>query len=826
MADDQARTRSGPGRALLQRRGLRVWLVLLLAMASVAVVGATVPLSSHTSTAGAVSACTPDSTGGCQVTLPCPPGQTTDCPTVDVTPNTDLTDGQYVRISTTHMDPTGSIRVAFCSADSSSTDPSCLSGPWENQTLRPVTVPVIQNSATANLTTVSYPVFLDPAGEGNSLVPAYDIQNHGAVAGFNCDDAADPCVIVVTEEPGQGPAAGAGPTVTPANSAVVPLTFASQSNGCPSSDPQLQVESSFSVQNFIPAAVQATCTKAGGVVGLDSATDDGTVIKDFASGVTPLAFVSDAADPVQLAYALGKGYAFIPVALSGTAESFLAGASSGSNVFPIDTYKLTPNMVAGLLTTNYQSATGNISFHPPGYVGSDNVAAALATATPVVTCDTTGTDTLAGCPKAKSEQLDFEQQYTSFDLLNPEPTGDYAPQTFGSFNANVPSGSSFQATQWLCDAPNAPITVPVSVVQPGSSTPTTVPVTVQDPNTASSDLVNQPQSSTVWSTSNGYPWAFPSCQGYSTLPAFAGLATNYGEYQSPLGQSAGMRKWCYGGGVLPQPPSPQNPCAAFGLMDTSEAAFYGLSTAQIQNAAGNFVAPTTASLEAAAKEFSPCPAQDLACPSGTYATDYDDASNTAAYAMPTLTYAVVPTTSLANDEGTEIKDLLTNLVTFAHTGSLPQGYAPLPDSIYTAAMNDITNDLHIAPVPTTTTTPSAAAASTTGSSGSSTSYGSSGSGSDSGTSDLGTGFQTSSLPLTTGGSGSSGGGHSSASTPVAAPPASIPSGFLLVGLSDTTRYLLPALVVLLLGSLIGGLLLLFGPGASTRRRRDETGGAS
>ena len=65
------------------------WLVLILAMATVSVVGATASLSARTSTAGATTPCSSDGNGGCLVTLPCASGQTT-CPTIDVAPNTNL----------------------------------------------------------------------------------------------------------------------------------------------------------------------------------------------------------------------------------------------------------------------------------------------------------------------------------------------------------------------------------------------------------------------------------------------------------------------------------------------------------------------------------------------------------------------------------------------------------------------------------------------------------------------------------------------------------------------------------------------------------------
>ena len=105
-----------------------------------------------------------------------------------------------------------------------------------------------------------------------------------------------------------------------------------------------------------------------------------------------------------------------------------------------------------------------------------------------------------------------------------------------------------------------------------------------------------------------------------------------------------MRSWCFGVACSRRRQSASTPCAAFGLMDTSEAQFYGLSTASLENASGNFVAPTAASLQAAAAGFTPCPDADLSCPAGTYSVNYAD-TNPAAYPMANLTYAIVPTST-------------------------------------------------------------------------------------------------------------------------------------------------------------------------------------
>ncbi len=271
---------------------------------------------------------------------------------------------------------------------------------------------------------------------------------------------------------------------------------------------------------------------------------------------------------------------------------------------------------------------------------------------------------LTGCPvtKGKTKQFQFMQKYDAFDLLNAVPAGDFTPGTFGSFNSNVSAGSSYQTTSWLCTAPNTAFTVPLDEV--GSSSP--VNVTVTDTNVAPTTLTTPPLGSSIWPPYAGASWVFPDCHGYSAFPALSATANNYGPAQSPAFQAKAMRSWCYGGGVLPQPQNPQVPCAAFGLMDTSEAAFYGLSSASLENASGHFVAPTIPSLEAAASTaLTACPTGDLSCPAGTYSVDYSN-TDPAAYPMPDITYAVVPTATLPYAQAQAVTHLLTNLVTYGH----------------------------------------------------------------------------------------------------------------------------------------------------------------
>ena len=165
----------------------------------------------------------------------------------------------------------------------------------------------------------------------------------------------------------------------PATRSSCPSTIAAQNGGCPAADTEIQTDSSFSLEHFIPAAVDATCTGSKGVVALNTATDNNTVAEDFASGSIQMGFIDDPADPTQGTLLAGKGYAYIPVAISGTAVSMLAAESDDTGTaFPDSNYNLTPNMVAGLITGEYQKAQGSVqAFSPYDFTLSDNVIAAL-----------------------------------------------------------------------------------------------------------------------------------------------------------------------------------------------------------------------------------------------------------------------------------------------------------------------------------------------------------------------------------------------------------------------------------------------------------------
>jgi hypothetical protein len=125
----------------------------------------------------------------------------------------------------------------------------------------------------------------------------------------------------------------------------------------------------------------------------------------------------------------------------------------------------------------------------------------------------------------------------------------------------------------------------------------------------------------------------------------------------------------------------------FGAMDWSEATYFGLNPANLQDAAGSFVGPSEQSIDAAL-------ADATVGPDGVLQYNYGDTTDSSAYAMPLVTYALVSTAAQSAASSQEEGDLLTNLVCYSHSGgsiALPPGYVPLPDNLYSSAIKQISS---------------------------------------------------------------------------------------------------------------------------------------
>ena len=326
-------------------------LLLVAAAASVVVVAGSEKAVSAAPQAFS-GTCPGGSTVCIQVTLPC---QTSPCPSVVAGPTQNLATDQYVYLSLSNYPAGDTVRIAYCATDGSGTiepDPNCATNTSGGIKLSKQFVVIGTNGST----TAAIPVAFDPPGQGNPPLPALPlVQNGNPATQFFCDNGPEFCDVVITDDG----APGSGPTNTAGNTLLVPLDFSPGASACPASDPLLFTDSAFTVEHLLPAAVQATCTQKNGVVALNTATNTQSEINDLATGNTPVAFTDDPWDTtLNQVLTSGKSkFAYIPVALSATVVGFLGGAPDTTHqgvVFPLAHYNMTPNMVAGVLTTAYE----------------------------------------------------------------------------------------------------------------------------------------------------------------------------------------------------------------------------------------------------------------------------------------------------------------------------------------------------------------------------------------------------------------------------------------------------------------------------------------
>jgi hypothetical protein len=159
---------------------------------------------------------------------------------------------------------------------------------------------------------------------------------------------------------------------------------------------------------------------------------------------------------------------------------------------------------------------------------------------------------------------------------------------------------------------------------------------------------------------------------------------------------------------VPPPNASISPVAGFAPMNAYEANYNGLLPAALQNAAGKFVLPTAQSLDAAV-------AGATLNKNGTLSPNFDD-KNPAAYPLPQIWYAVVPTVNVPATQELADRTLLDDVLNMtggSQTTDLPVGFVPLPKSLYSEGLAAVQGDLGGTPTTTTTTTTTPTAPTTT-----------------------------------------------------------------------------------------------------------------
>ncbi len=606
--------------------------------------------------------------------------------------------------------------------------------------------------ATSASTILSIGTEYDPNTPDATPITSQTSQQfgQGLNGSFFCDNTADRCGIEVTDIPGPGDviANGSPPNIsfqmTSQNTVIIPITYSQGASGC-SSAPIVQVDAAYSAAQFLPAAGAATCTKPGGVAviptDLPSVDDPGCSsgagthcpITAVTKGNVLATFTDDPEDPATVAelQAAGGKFAYIPISVSSTEFAFLgeAGASVSGHGWgiPLSSYQLTPAQAAGVMTQMWNNPEAQSGFPDDDLCGQMSSSAKCVEA-----AQTTKEKLLVYTVDGKYENVDvdtssdgvptslpfttflyggsdnyYQQSQpgtpsnfsgdTAFALLNPWPltvSGNIPvnEETLSAMFPSTASGSVYQATGWMCAAPQ----LAYSATLPFGGTQTFDDITSSQQllsNAENGPLVVTKQGGvdTVSSTVDQFTTQNQSnCATLSTLPTdfegtTSGINDRYLPSSSPLSAAhviqGALTNFGGSGGF------------AFTAMDSSEADFYGLLPASLQNAAGKFEAPDPSSVLAALND-------ETTNTDGTLSPNYDNTGDADAYPMPMVTYALIST----NDQptltaATELKDMLTNLVDYSHTAGagtsdpLPSGYIPLPDNLYQQALTAIDKDV-------------------------------------------------------------------------------------------------------------------------------------
>jgi hypothetical protein len=344
-----------------------------------------------------------------------------------------------------------------------------------------------------------------------------------------------------------------------------------------------------------------------------------------------------------------------------------------------------------------------------------------------------------------------------FTFLNYE-NGYQPPTSLGAFVRAGDAGATDQTFAWLCASQPLQYTFNFG----------TISLTSTESMPAEQVLKNGLANSGT----------LPSgCLDTDDFPSIIPPSIGWTEVSSPDTQALKLAQFVPSAGV-------STASAGFADLNWSEAAYYGMSDAALQNASGAFVAPTPASVMAGLGDGS----WDE---NGMWTPNYANSSDAAAYAMPTVMYAVVPRATLPAAEVNALQQTVSSIlaVTTNQNASLKDGLLPLPADVAAMANDEaahgIGNGSYEAPYPHSGGSSSSSSSGTSGYDSSFSSFGSSqnaygahGAGSGSGK-----------------GHGAGGDGTTPSSSPTYGP-------FFLT--ASESRMLIPGIVAL------GGLLALLG----------------
>jgi len=427
------------------------------------------------------------------------------------------------------------------------------------------------------------------------------------------------------------------------NRIVFPLKFEPVGRPCPLGKSERKTAGQENVAEAVTRWQPALCSGDGPVFSYSQVSDD-IARRELKTDDPGLVFLSNplTADEVPD----GRQVVYAPIALSGLTIGFNVESQSVFRAPPeikakdgerITKMRLTPRLVAKLLTQSYTRAAD------------------------------------VDAPSVKGNPTDMTQD-AEFKALNPSFNGlrISLPELLLPFGR---ADSVEQVWKWIASDPDA------KAFLDGKTDPwgTTINTNYKQLELPRSDY---PKSETycrdytdgrpALCTLDAHPYAASMVEAARAAARGDTLARTLWD---PLAEPPAWKK---------SPPLPSGNRAVLALVNTASAARFGLEDAELLNAGGEFVAPTTAGLVAAAGEMKARSNKSVleANPTST---------NDKAYPLASLTYAATVPDVLTDQAKTEYSAFLKyaagpGQVQGVEPGQLPFGYAPLPKALRTKVL--------------------------------------------------------------------------------------------------------------------------------------------
>jgi hypothetical protein len=561
--------------------------------------------------------------------------------TVEATPTSDLGPNQWVYVNGYGFAATTHLLIEYCSETKPlPTRPVCTSHSTQS---------IAQGFVAAvTFATGTFAASLQIEEDSTSTNPITGTGTQTTQKGAYLCDAATPCSInVVDLGTGRQPAAQ-----SPENTAVVPVRFTPSSNGCTGKQVQtVPTMSDFGMTLLVPVVARNSCANSSSpAIAANVARDGYGALQFLKTGLVDVAFTDDPQASDQQSILTQGKYKLIPVALTANVVAFHAQEAKGIDFYPVFHLDLTPTMAAGLLGGTYGTTKNTDLVKCPDASCPTPPCTPPPRTTPAPTC-------------SLMIQLNYSQGFT-------------APAQYASTARSDTAGSNGLFFAWVCSAPKVPVHVKITnQTAKHKTTVTTLTATYAETITAAHELEHGFSSKDTTVTS------CPTTESYPHYPT-----TSYGaspsQFETPNQQDLKMFGYV----------TVAKNDAAFGTMNWAEAHYYGLAVASLQNADGQFEAPSSTSLDAAVSPDNATVGSD-----GAISPNYTKAE-TGVYPMTSVEYAAVCADPTSAVKATAVRDMLDQMLTVTGaTGSdvsqLPEGFVPLPKTIVADAQTDISDDV-------------------------------------------------------------------------------------------------------------------------------------